>query len=60
MAIIASLISTAKLHAIDPQTYLADVLDRMVSGRTKANAMAELLPWNWKAAQPTIAAAIAA
>lgn len=60
MAIIASLISTAKLHAIDPQTYLADVLDRMVSGRTKANALAELLPWNWKAAQPTIAAAIAA
>jgi transposase len=48
-AILASLINTAKLHALDPQTWLADVLDRMVSGRTKANALAELLPWNWRA-----------
>jgi transposase IS66-like protein/transposase IS66 family protein len=49
-AILASLINTAKLHGIDPQTYLADVLDRIVSGRTKANALATLLPWAWKAA----------
>jgi len=48
-AILASLINTAKLHGIDPQTWLADVLDRIVSGRTKANALRELLPWNWKA-----------
>jgi transposase len=47
-AILASLINTAKLQGIDPQTYLADVLDRIVSGRTKANALRELLPWNWK------------
>jgi len=40
-AILASLINTAKLHALDPQTWLADVLDRIVSGRTKANALAE-------------------
>jgi hypothetical protein len=46
----ASLISTAKLHALDPQTWLADVLDRIVSGRTKANALAELLPWDWRSA----------
>jgi len=50
-AVLASLINTAKLHEIDPQTYLADVLDRIVSGRTKANALHELLPWNWKAAR---------
>ncbi|HZC91000.1 MAG TPA: IS66 family transposase [Mycobacterium sp.] len=57
-AILASLINTAKLHEIDPQTYLADVLDRIVSGRTKANALGELLPWAWKAAQdPQIAVA---
>jgi transposase len=57
-AILASLINTAKLHEIDPQTYLADVLDRIVSGRTKANALGELLPWAWKAAQdPQIAMA---
>ena len=49
-AILASLINTAKLHGIDPQTYLADVLDRIVSGRTRANALATLLPWAWKAA----------
>ena len=40
-AILASLINTAKLHEIDPQTYLADVLDRIVSGRTKVNALHE-------------------
>jgi transposase len=50
-AILASLINTAKLHDLDPQTYLTDVLERMVSGTTKANALSELLPWNWKAAQ---------
>ncbi len=47
----------------DPQTWLADVLDRIVSGRTKVNALRELLPWNWRAASgidrlaPGIAAA---
>ena len=58
-AILASLINTAKLHEIDPETYLADVLDRIVSGRTKVNALRELLPWNWKAARaaPTVVAA---
>ena len=56
-AVLASLINTAKLHEIDPQTYLADVLDRIVSGRTKANALHELLPWNWKAARVAQAAA---
>ena len=43
--------NTAKLHEIDPETYLADVLERIVSGRTKVNALRELLPWNWKAAR---------
>ena len=56
-AILASLINTAKLHGLDPQTYLADVLERVVSGATKANALAELLPWAWKAAREQQAAA---
>jgi transposase len=43
-AAMCSLIVTCKLHDIDPQTYLADVLDRIVSGRTKVNALRELLP----------------
>jgi transposase len=55
-AVLASLINTAKLHDIDPQTYLADVLDRIVSGRTKVNALRELLPWEWKAAREATAA----
>ena len=50
-AVLASLINTAKLHDVDPETYLADVLDRIVSGSTKVNALRELLPWNWKAAR---------
>jgi transposase len=50
-AILASLINSAKLHDLDPQTYLADVLERIVSGQTKVNALNELLPWHWKAAQ---------
>jgi len=31
-AILASLVNTAKLNDLDPQTYLADVLERMISG----------------------------
>lgn len=54
---LASLINTAKLHDLDPHAYLADVLDRMVSGQTKNNAVRELLPWVWKAAQATRTAA---
>jgi transposase len=44
-------VSTAKLHELDPQTYLADVLEKIVSGQTKMNALHELLPWTWKAAR---------
>ena len=58
-AVLASLINTAKLHEIDPEIYLADVLERIVFGRTKANALRELLPWNWKAARATPIAAAA-
>ena len=34
-SILASLINSAKLNCIDPQEYLTDVLERIVSGRTK-------------------------
>ena len=50
-AILASIVNTAKLHELDPQTYLADVLEKIVSGQTKVNALHELLPWAWKAAR---------
>lgn len=29
----------------------ADVLDRIISGRTKVNALGDLLPWHWQAAR---------
>jgi hypothetical protein len=48
-AILASLINTAKLHELDPQAYLADVLERIVSGQTRSCQLHELLAWNWKA-----------
>ena len=43
-AIVASLISTAKLNAVEPFAYLKDVLERMVSGRAKSNRLDTLLP----------------
>ncbi len=50
-AILASLLNTCKLNGVDPETYLADVLERMVSGQTKNNQLHELLVWNWRAAR---------
>jgi transposase len=42
-----TLIQTAKLNGVNPMAYLADVLERVVSGRTKQNELHTLLPWNW-------------
>jgi transposase len=50
-AIVASLIQTAKLNDVEPFAYLRDVLERIVSGNTKANKLSSLLPWAWKASQ---------
>ena len=47
----ASLVATAKLNGVEPLAWLTDVLERVVSGRTKAHELARLLPWNWKAQQ---------
>ena len=46
-AIVASLIQTAKLNNVEPLAWLTDVLERVVSGRTKRNELHTLLPWNW-------------
>jgi hypothetical protein len=48
-AIIATLIQTAKLNDVDPLAWLTDVLERIVSGRTKQHQLETLLPWNRKA-----------
>ena len=48
-ATMASLVATAKLNGVEPQAWLTDVLERVVSGRTRANELERLLPWAWKA-----------
>lgn len=50
-AIVCSLVETAKLNGVEPYGYLADVLQQMVDGHP-VNRLDELLPWNWKAANP--------
>ena len=40
-----TLIQTAKLNGVDPLAWLTDVLERIVSGRTKAHEMHTLVPW---------------
>ena len=51
-----TIIETAKMNGLDPQAYLADLLDRIHDH--KINRLAELLPWNWTPAdQPNSEAA---
>ncbi len=54
-AAIYTLIVTAKLNAVDPRAWLADVLRRIADH--PASQLHELLPWNWN---PTAQAAAAA
>ena len=41
-----SWLGTAKLNDVDPQAWLADVLDRIAE--TPQIRVHEFLPWNWK------------
>ena len=45
-AIVASLLATAKLNAVEPYAYLKDVLERMTNGHPMSR-IDELLRWNW-------------
>jgi transposase len=58
-AIIATLIQTAKLNDVEPLAWLTDVLERIVSGRTKQHQLHTLLPWNWVAENANEASATA-
>ena len=51
-AVIYTLIGTAKLNDIDPQAWLADVLERIAS--LPVAGLTGLLPWNW---HPPVASA---
>ena len=44
-----TLIGTAKLNNVDPQAWLADILDRIAG--TPQSQLDELLPWNWQNSQ---------
>jgi transposase len=50
-AILASLIETCKLNGIDPQSYLADVIAKIVNGHPNSQ-IDGLLPWAYPAATP--------
>jgi hypothetical protein len=51
-----TLIRTAKLNGVEPLAWLTDVLERIVTGRTKNHELDTLPPWNWKAAREAVAA----
>lgn len=46
-AILASLFQSARLNGLDPYIWFNDVLERIVSGSVKNNALDTLLPWAW-------------
>ena len=50
-----TLIGTAKLNDVDPQAWLADILDRIAD--LPQTRLHELLPWNWKGEQQQALAA---
>jgi transposase len=54
--VLYTLIESAKLNGLDPEAYLADVIDRMARGHPNTR-LAELLPWNWRPAAATARAA---
>jgi hypothetical protein len=45
----ASLIETCKLHRVNPETYLTDLLTKLVHNWPNSR-IAELTPWGWPAA----------
>jgi len=55
-ACIASLVETCKLHGVDPQAYLTDVLTKLVN-LWPASRLDELMPWAWAAEHSTRLAA---
>jgi transposase len=55
-AVVASLIETCKLNAIDPHAYLTDVITKIVNGHPNSR-IDELLPWACAINQPMKAVA---
>lgn len=57
-AAIYSIIESARLNGLDPHAYLADVIDKLAKGWPRSR-LADLLPWQWKAARAEGSAATA-
>ena len=51
-ACLASLVETCKLHGVDPQVYVADVLTKLVNLWPESR-LDELMPWAWAASRTT-------
>ena len=49
-AMLASLIESCKLHGVNPEAYLTDVLTKLVNNWPNSR-IAELTPWGWSTAQ---------
>lgn len=54
-AILYTVLESAKLGGLDPEAYLADIIDRMAKGHP-INRLAELLPWSWRRPAARLAA----
>jgi hypothetical protein len=50
-AIVYTVAETAKLNGLDPEAYIASVLDRLARGHS-ASRLDELLPWNFNIERP--------
>jgi transposase len=46
-AVLYTILESAKLNGLNPEAYLADIIDRMARGHP-INRLSELLPWIWK------------
>jgi len=58
-AAIYTIVESAKLNGLNPQAYLADVIDRLAKGWPRSR-LAELMPWTWAATRAAEAAAATA
>jgi len=58
-AAIYTVVESAKLSGLNPQAYLADLIDRLAKGWPRSR-LAELMPWTWAATRAAEAAAAAA
>ena len=55
-AAIYTVIETCKLNGVEPQAYIADVIEK-IAGNWPAARWDELMPWNWRPDFQTIAKA---